>query len=291
MDYYSKYLKYKNKYLKLKLLGGVAKKKSLSDIFTDYDELFSLTNENKSLIEQKNSSILDDKSLIEQKNSSILDDKSLIEQKNSLILDGGGKSRKSWEWINDEIFSDETISIKISSLSDGYSHDPTEKYAGIICWHDNQDEEIENIHNTSIRSIYVIIQNTRFWEDDAFSAQGHGFVHDHLFQLINDESPPESTLCSSGFSITNNRVKYSSRWLNAMNYGKPKCRNVNNKSMNLGEIFLTNEAIKIWDDYGVGSSSQIDNRPKYSKSNVMDPDCWAYADEVIKEGHAAIIYS
>ena len=339
MDYLQKYLKYKNKYLTLKKMkGGIDNNKLLSDLFIDYDEIFSNNYPEKSNINiqinnneklkkiifseniiLKNSktlyNVLEKNNKIDNnilKKQNVNTDNNILEENKPLY--GNGKNRISWDWIVNSIIypnidnsnlNDNDVnavndvndvndvnsaSIHISSKSDIFDLDDIDaKYAGIICWHNAGRPESINIGTEgNVLPIYVLIQNTKKWSGLSFFKQGCGTVHSNLYTIIMGVNVDKNnaTICSSGFSIMFDnrnrewRIKYSSMWLNEYNYEHLNfCENIKNKSMGMGEIYVTNLAISAWTKRYNGCI--IPYSAIITSYDEMDKDSWSRLREVI----------
>ena len=347
MAYLQKYLKYKNKYLTLKKMkGGINNNKLLSDLFIDYDEIFSNNypekyniniqiNNNEKLkkiifLEKKNNILENSKTLynVLEKNNKIdnnilkkqnvntdnilkkqnVDTNNIILNKNNLLY-GNGKNRISWDWIVNSIvypniensnLNDNDINsarIHISSKSDIFDlNDIDAKYAGIICWHNAGRPESINIGTEgNVLPIYVLIQNTKKWSGLSFFKQGYGTVHSNLYTIIMgvNVDKNDATICSSGFSLMFDnrnrewRVKYSSMWLNEYNYEHLNfCENIKNKSMGMGEIYVTNLAISAWTKRYNGCI--IPYSSIITSYDEMDKDSWSQLKNVIDLNYSII---
>jgi hypothetical protein len=276
-----------------KILNKSNNKSNLSKVAEDYFDIFP---KNKPSC---NSNIFYQYGKIISKEENIKT-KNVKENKNkskNLKKTGGGKDNNSWKMISQNFFNNNNNSVtaKISRMSDSYSFDnnSTARYAGIIFW-----LEDDNMYSSdpAIRMIapYVLIQDTNKWDSESFSRAGHGFVHDHLYYILQNESMANGKICTSGFSITcsdkgDYYVKYSSRWLNLLQ-NKTHCINVGNKSMNIGEIFILNEIINKWLESGPGSTVEIYEKDKFYLSHIMDEDSYCDIQDIYHDGNGAYIY-
>ncbi len=271
MDYYQKYLKYKNKYIELKRSFNLKNKKG-GDVnskpessFTEwmkknnpkeYEELFeveTVSGEAIKGVEEK------------QLNVEVKDEK----------LIGGSKTPESWSYIIQNLKrileSDGKLTIKISELSDPFHpllHDSD--YGGVVFWHNNGDKTIKD----DVNAITVIIQDTKKWDPADFGAAGNGIVHNKLYKDLFGQSihvtGPSTAACFSGFSFIYNKgkeswvVKFSSWFANSNTIWAgdiPLCQNNSNKMTTSGEAAMIIGAVNQWITKGVGSTVELTEIP------------------------------
>ena len=181
---------------------------------------------------------------------------------------GGAKGYISWQWICNNFerkIRESGLSIKISNMSDTFTDDTSATYGGIIFWHNKERGYISSVGGHEIHSIYVLIQNTKFWGAEHFREQGQGRVHDYLYEQVMGvslhDTGERNAACSSGFSIVYDDdnegwcIKFSSLWLNSNLTWKgiKSCGTNNSKMTNRGEACIIIGAVCQWMMWGEGS--------------------------------------
>jgi len=238
-----------------------------------------------------------------------------ITKRKTKIIKGGGKTTSTWENIIWRLLPNpRPTAIFIHPGSDIFNKDnPNALYAGIIHWitctnnNGNINCEKKLKHRPELPSIRILIQNTANWRESDFGTTGQGLVHSYLYKQLTgiNVNHLDAIDCCSGFSILYDEqvgwyVKYSSILLNASNRTTSpyltNCYSNGNKSMNIGEIFLTNQAVKLWlEKYNGSSDVKMPNAIgitdffKLRQSIEMKNDSWCDLDYVRTFGYDSFI--
>ncbi len=292
MDYYQKYLKYKNKYTQLKKdygLDKVSVKKIESETKDELEPKIGFIDmlkkynpdEYRELFEIDNTSY---NTIILQPNYQIKKKKLRSDLLGKTNLLGGSKTPQSWDFIVDNlkrILNTEGLSVTISPLSDVFDPESHESdYGGVIFWHNHGNKEII----PGVNAITVIIQDTRKWSKEDFGASGNGIVHNKLYKdLLGDSihnTGPAVAACFSGFSFIYNEinsywiVKFSSWYANSNTLWTVPIQNCDN---NYSKMTLNGEAIAIigavnqWIKNGVNSVVRLEYIPEeWSLTEILD---------------------
>jgi hypothetical protein len=242
----------------------------------EYEDLFIITDEARE--QQKNGNFIQENNVNNNNN-------------NNIIQSGSGKGSTSWNWIYYNFkrqLESNNLTIKISSLSSPFDNDNIDaRYGGVIFWHNQENNHISTIDGHSVRSIYVLIQNTREWTGDRFRRQGGGMVHDYLYQQVVGNSLEETravnAACSSGFSIFHDHedgwcIRFSSRWLNSnLTWGNIMSCGANvSKMTSQGEAIIIIGAIAQWIGKGPGNYHKLESVQKGWKNSkpLIDDLYW-----------------
>eukprot|EP01084_Bolivina_argentea_P134514 237258_1 len=111
------------------------------------------------------------------------------------------------------------MTLKISLFSDDYENG--KNYAGLIIYKIDGKVRWKNpggkCGGYSCRSGYIIIMCTDNYPSDAYKRAGQGLIHDYLIKASIGIEYSQDRVCCSGFGYHNNKLSFSSAWLNGRN--------------------------------------------------------------------------